>query len=267
METRSKHRYNSLSASALDAYDSCPRYYECRYIKRLPTKQGGAMIAGSAYHRGVAYALGTIINGLSFTMEEVKTIVSEAWDGMVKSNSMKVDEEGNLIEVKHIDWGDKDPNTYKKTVLQLTELYIATMLSNIDAVAVEKKHTREIAPGLVVIGYTDIELRDDNIIENKFSTRRKSQGEVDNENQPGVYAYLLDRPLTCTYHQALDQKKLDFNIVKTKRSRDDIDWIKNKMLLTWKLIQTGVFPPQTNSWRCSMKYCEYYVDCRILHMF
>jgi len=261
-----KQYYKSLSASALDVYDSCPRYYEGRYIKKLPVKQTGRMIAGSSYHRGIAYALGTVINGLTFSIEEVCDIVSDAWDSLVRKNSVSI-EENTILEVKGIDWQDRDPGEYKGRVLDFVKLYIQFQLPQVDAVAVEKKHTRETIPGLFVVGYPDVELRSGAIEENKFAKRRKGQNEVDNEMQPYVYAYLLDRPLVCIYRQALDQKKMDFDIVETKRSSSDIEWVKKKIILTWKLIQTGIFPPQTGSWRCAPDYCDYYVDCRILHLF
>lgn len=251
-----------LSYSQINTWDLCPRSYEYRYIKKIPIIKGGRMIAGSVYHRAVCYALGSKANGFDVSEEEIYDVITNAWDAEVGSSIVKEGEDA-VLEAKKIDWGDDVPDKLKDRVIALTMLYLKDKLPLLQPLRVEKKHSIEISPELSLMGYIDVEFSDGNIADHKFSKKRMNQNEVDNSMQASAYATILDRPLTCAFHQALDQKKLDIDIITTNRTIEDIEWYIKKVIQTSELIKTGIFPPNTTSWKCSPDYCDYYADCRI----
>ncbi len=252
----------TISYSKVNLWDLCPKAYEYQYIKKLPLKGSGLMIAGTAYDRGVTFALGTKANGLTFEEEEIISVISDAWDGEINSKTIKEEDSDIVIPIKSIEWGDYDPGVLKDRVIKLVLMYIDRMLPNLNPVMVQKYHSVEIVPGLVLTGRPDVEFEDGNIADHKFTKRRMSDTEKDDNMQSSAYATILNHPLTCEFHLALNQKKLDIEVMPVKRTQSDIDWYREKVLLTARLIYTGIFPPRAMGWKCSPKYCDFYHECR-----
>ena len=252
-----------VSYSQINRWQMCPKSYEYQYIKHLPIVQGGRMIAGSAYHRGVAYALGSKANGFDVTEEEVKEIVYGAWEAAISDKLVKGEGGEVVVERKSIDWKDDNPEELKQKASAFAIKYCSEMLPNLDPMLVEKRCSRILPSGLLLVGYPDLELKSGEIADHKFVTKRASQNDIDKGMQGTTYAILKGRPLIYSLHQALDQKKPDFDTISTKRSEADINWGIDVIEKTWLLIQTGIFPPNSSSWLCSPDYCSFWHECRI----
>jgi hypothetical protein len=136
------------------------------------------------------------------------------------------------------------------------------MVPKLQPVAVEERLEGSI-DGIPFVGYPDLILPGPGVVDHKLATRRASQEMANKDMQFSAYAVLLEKPIWAAWHQALDQKKLDINVVTTERRQGDIDWFERLVVEVWRGIQAGVFPPNPLCWRCGPR-CPYELECRIL---
>lgn len=251
-----------MSYSMVRAYLDCPRYFLYRYIKRIPAVLDGRLLAGRVYHHGVAFALERKKAGQFVPMDELNDVMSDRWESELSEKVYYENLEEPRIEVKQVNWGDDEPGKLKDTVLRLGALYTTKMVPKLEPVAVEERLEGSIGD-IPFIGYPDLILQGPGIIDHKLATRRASQEAADKDMQFSAYAALLGRPIWAAWHQALDQKKLNINVVLTERRQGDIDWFAQMVVEVWHGIQSAVFPPNPLCWRCSGK-CPYEIECRVL---
>ena len=252
-----------LSYSSLRTYLQCPRQFEYRYLKKLPAVLNGRLIAGRVYHHGVAHALKSKMYGKLAKVEEVTDIMSDTWDAQL-SEQVVYDELGEpKVEAKLVEWGDDEPGKLKDTIISLAKLYIVQEVPKLEPVAVEKR-LDGIIGGIPFMGYPDCVLAHKGVIDHKFSSKRMSQENADKDIQMSSYATLLGGPIWCRFDQALDQKKLDINVVLTERSQSDINWFARLVEQAWQGIISGIFPPNPLNWTCGEGQCSYFTECRVL---
>lgn len=256
-----------LSYTAISTYLNCPRAFMYRYIKREPTILTGRLIAGRAYHHGVAFALSTKKSGNTVNIDEVTDIVSGAWQSYLVDKLVYNELGEPKIEAVDVDWGDDDPGKLKDSIIKLVKMYIKQILPELKPTAVEEKIKADI-DGVPCIGYIDVmsELSDKTtlVIDHKLYKRSISDVDASKDLQMSIYATLLGKPIVCAFHQALLQKKLQVKKVLTERNNDDISWTTGLIKEVWKGIQSGIYPPNPTSWTCSEKSCSYFTTCRVL---
>ena len=214
------------------------------------------MVAGTVYHHGVEYALKQKMAKELAIVEEVRDIMCDRWAVEVGADVI----EG--AEVKSLDWGEDNPEDLKSKILTLAEVYIKTVLPDMNPVAVEKKLDGDIG-GVPFLGYVDAILPGPGVVDHKFAKRRMDQGSANKDMQITTYACLLKQPVWGAFHQALDQKKPVINIVLTQRGLADMEWYTVLVQKVWAAIQTGIFPPNPLTWKCGPN-CEYEMACRVL---
>jgi len=251
-----------LSYSMLRAWLDCPRYFEFRYVRKLPAVLDGRLLAGRVYHHGVAYALRRKKQGELVTPDEVKDIMSDRWQYELGERVYYEHLEEPEVEARQINWGSDDPGKLKDTVLKLATLYLRIMVPKLQPVAVEER-LEGVIGGVPFVGYPDLVLQGPGVVDHKLATRRTNQEAADKDLQFSAYAALIGRPIWAAFHQALDQKKPDINVVLTERRQGDIDWFAHLVVGVWKGIIAGVFPPNPMCWRCGSK-CPYEIECRVL---
>ena len=252
-----------LSYSQVRQYLECPRLYEWHYIRKKPVVVDGRLIAGGVYHHGLEYALKRKMQHELIRADEIKDVMSDRWDTEVRCDVIEDDRGSGALEVKEVNWKDDKPGELKAVVLSLGKLYLETMVPTMEPVAVEKKLEGMIG-GIPFLGYADVVLPGPGVIDHKFTTRRMDQGTANKDMQITTYACLLDRPIWGGFHQALDQKKQDINVVLTQRGRGDMEWFSRLVEKVAKGIQTGIFPPNPLTWKCAEDNCAYWIECRVL---
>ena len=252
-----------LSYTKIRCYLECPRLFLYRYLKKLPAILNGRMLAGRCYHHGVEYALKRKMAGSLTSVDEVKDIMSDRWEVELGEHVVYETEDEPKVEARHVDWGDDEPGKLKDTVLKLGGLYVKTMVPTLEPIAVEKKLSAEIA-GIPFLGYADVILPGPGVIDHKFATRRATVEAINKDLQFSAYAALLQGPIWCSWHQALNQKKPDINVVSTTRNQGDIDWFTHLVASVYPGIISGIYPPNPLTWQCGENRCSYWLECKIL---
>lgn len=251
-----------LSYSKIRCYLECPRLFEYRYLKKLPAILNGRMLAGRVYHHGVEYALKRKMAGWLTPPDEVKDIMSDNWEAELGERIVYESEDEPKVEARRVDWEDDEPGKLKNTVLKLGGLYVKTMVPTLEPVAVEEKLSAVLA-GIPFIGYPDMILPGPGVVDHKLATRRVSQEAADKDLQFSAYATLLGKPIWAAWHQALDQSKLDINVVSTARDQGDIDWFIHLAEKVYQGMLSGIYPPNPLTWQCGER-CSYHLECRVL---
>jgi len=190
--------------------------------------------------------------------------MSDRWEYELGEQVYYEHREEPEVEAKQINWGDDDPGRLKDVVLKLGALYIKKMLPKLQPVAVEER-IEGVLGGVPFVGYPDLIVEPGpGVIDHKLATRRMNPEVAHRDMQFSAYAALLGKPIWAAFHQALDQKKLDINVVLTERRQGDIDWFERLVAEVWRGIQAGIFPPNPLCWRCSEGKCSYWLECKIL---
>jgi len=251
-----------MSYSMVRAWLDCPRYFEYRYIRKLPAVLDGRLLAGRVYHHGVAYALKRRKAGEFISPDEVKDVMSDRWEYELGERVYYEHLEEPEVEARQVNWGEDNPGQVKDTILRLGALYTRIMVPKLQPVAVEQR-LEGVLGGVPFVGYPDLVVSGPGVIDHKLATRRVSPDAIHKDMQFSAYAALLGKPIWAAFHQALDQKKLGINVVTTERRQGDIDWFERLVAEVWHGIQAGIFPPNPLCWRCGPK-CPYELECRIL---
>lgn len=252
-----------LSYSMVRAWLDCGRYFEYRYIRKLPAVLDGRMLAGRVYHHGVEYALKQKKTGQFVPPDEVKDVMSDRWQAELRESVYYENLGEPQVEARQVNWGNDDPGKLKDTVLQLGALYVTKMIPKLEPLAVEERLEGTIG-GVSFVGYPDLVLAGPGVIDHKLTTRRTNTEMANKDMQFTAYAALLGKPIWGAWHEALDQKNLDINVVMTERRQGDIDWFAQLVVGVWHGIQSGVFPPNPLCWRCHETKCPYWLECRVL---
>lgn len=251
-----------MSYPMVRAWLDCPRYFQYRYIRRLPAVLDGRLLAGRVYCRGVGYALKRKMAGQFVPVDEVKDAISDRWQSELKEPVYYEHLEEPQIEAKQVNWGNDDPGKLKDAVLGLGALYTRIMLPKMQPVSVEER-IEGVLDGVPFVGYPDLVLPGPGVVDHKLVTRRMNPELIHKDMQFSAYAALLGKPVWAAFHQALDQKKLDINVMMSERRQGDIDWFVQLVAGVWHGVQAGVFPPNPLCWRCSGK-CPYEMECKVL---
>jgi hypothetical protein len=226
------------------------------------------LIAGRVYDHGVSYALKRRLAGEFVPPDEVEDVMSDRWQYELREPADYEHPDDFRVEAKQVNWGEDKPGKLKDTVLKLGALYVKVMLPRLQPLAVQER-LEGVIGGVPFVGYPDLivgrSLHDSGIgiIDHKFTTRRANQEMINKDMQFSAYAALLGRSVWAFWHQALDQEKLDINVVTTERRHGDIDWFAHLVGELWRGIMSGIFPPNPLCWRCGTK-CAYELECRIL---
>lgn len=259
--------FKRFSYSMIRCYLDCPKSFEFRYLRQLPTALNGALICGRCYHHGVEYALKRKQQGQLAAAEEVRDIVSDCWEAEVGEHFVYDDPGEAKIEAKQIEWAEDDPGKLKDAVLDLACLYLQEYVPYLTPLAVEERLIGEIA-GIPFVAYPDLIVGKPDgsgtgIIDHKFTTRKANQEYIDKDLQFSVYGALLGKSVWACWHQALMQRELKINVVSSTRSQDDYDWLGKVVSGVYQGINSGVFPPNPLSHFCG-EGCSYYLECRVL---
>tara|TARA_R110002020_G_scaffold94671_7_gene227605 strand:+ start:1323 stop:2228 length:906 start_codon:yes stop_codon:yes gene_type:complete len=104
------------------------------------------------------------------------------------------------------------------------------------------------------------------IVDHKTAKKKWQKNKESHRNtpQPGFYIgalreILQDDKVTFTYDIA--SWKGDFQRIDAPRTVEQIDAVKSKALITTGLIEGNTFMPNTTSFLCSERFCDYWLQC------
>lgn len=249
-----------MSYSAIDAYQTCPRYFEYRYVKKIKTPKAAAALHGTAVHQ-------TIQTWLIMPPEirpPLLDLWAETWPATVKEW-----EDGGPVK-----W-DFDREHYDLSGQYLLEMPI--FVSRLNGLRLHPDYAPETKllfdmPGVgrPIIGFIDLILEDGTPLDIKVTGKGWDHIKARSSLQPRFYMWGLRsslHPLTFVHWVLL--KPNDWNPaggmqwIKTDYLDADIDTLLPIVQGIWSQIEAGIFPQVPNGhWKCNPKWCEYYQMCK-----
>ncbi|MHB1131752.1 MAG: RecB family exonuclease [Chloroflexota bacterium] len=249
-----------LSYSSINTWLLCPRSWKLRYVDKVQTPKSAALVFGSCFHETVESYLRARCLG------EPPDILS-IWQRLWSSET----------EGEPIDWGESTREqlsndglrllTHKETIAIIATLQPYT-LGDLPAV----EHRVELrVPGvpLPVIGFIDLIHADGVPCDFKTSARSWTQEKLDAELQPLFYLAALSQSgfranpqLRFRHYIFVKTKNPQVQTLEVQHNPAELFWLLDLVRSVWVGIKAGSFPPNTNSWKCSPRYCEYWAICR-----
>lgn len=240
-----------VSHSQVSMWKRCPRQWEYRYVYGLKEPPSGALVMGSCYHTTLEEQFRQkITSGFDLDFDICYDIFDTAW-------SIRLQEE-------EIDWEGKDPGALKDQGLNLVGTYLEEAAPKVQPLEVERTYERPVANIRFVMR---LDILDINrvIIDHKTSSRSYTQEDIDRDQQASAVAFAMDRPIVFYNHVAVKTKVPKIQLIKTHRTRADIEWYQRSAEQVVALMKTGIAPPVEDGWdnrHCNPRYCGYWQRCR-----
>ena len=238
-----------ISHSQKSMWIRCPRQWEYRYIYGLKEPPSISLIEGGCYHTTLEENFKQKIDsGIDLDFDICYDIFTTAW-------------EKRLHETDEIQWEDKEPGTVKDEGLNLVGVYIENVAPQVSPLEVEREYVKPVL-GTKFVMRLDVMDVNKVVIDHKTSSRSYNQDDDDKDPQASAVAFALDRPIVFYNHVALKLKQPRIQLVKTYRTRADIDWYQKSTEQVISLMRTGIAPPNEGHYLCSPRFCGYWKRCR-----
>jgi len=238
-----------VSPTQLDMWQRCPRQWKYRYVDGLKSPPGFALIEGSCYHKSLeANFVQKITSFEDLPVDDCLDAFSTQW-------SKQLSESGD------IDWGDRKPESIKNEGHSLVRTYMTVQAPSVQPIEVEEWYVSEVA-GIRFVMRIDLLECNGIVIDHKTSSKSYNQSDVDKDMQASAAAFSLNRPVLFHNHIAVKIANPKIQVIKTIRTREDIEWWLDAASGIITQMKTGIAPPRTDSWICSLKYCGYWSKCR-----
>ena len=264
-----------LHWSHIDMLMRCPKQYQFRYVDGIVRPPGIALHVGSSVHEAVADNMrhkadsGHLL-ALGDVKERAAASLRKRWDE--EGVWMNEDELARGIENMR---GAAVDEAVSLTAQHHRE--VAPHIKPISAAHVERPFViRTKRPYDIAGTFDEVEAAD--IRDTKTSKQGLQRGDVDSSVQFSIYALaaLLDPEIGKEKgHHAFEGEPGTVDIKvdvlnkktgksKTMRTQRDMKAIETALSIVdvyWKFVQTGVFPPSTNGWWCSSRWCGWHDQC------
>ena len=269
---------NHLSYSSVNLYTLCPRSFRFRYIDKVQTPTSPNLVFGSAFHGAIEdYIVAQAKAGQVDTPTLLTDLWAEHW-------------QKQLADKRNADiaWGDKSADEFaalgkrmlknqvtvtgggperKMTTSQFLD-GLAPMIEG-EGPVIEKRVEMNV-PGVPVpiIGYIDMIAADGVPVDFKTASRAWYADKAKQEKQPDFYLAALNQTGLAApdgkfrYIVFTKTKSPKIQVIETKRTVADLFWLFGMITEIWQAIEAGVFPPNTTTWKCSPKWCDYWPMCR-----
>lgn len=238
-----------VSHSQIKLWLRCPKTWEYRYVQGLKIPPAGALIEGGCYHKALEVNYRQkITTQTDLPVDSCLDAFSDAWNN-------------RLAEEEFIDWEERNPDVLKDEGISLVQEYQISTAPSVQPVKVEEACVSEVA-GVKFVCVPDLEDNNRAVIDHKTSSRSFTQDDVDRDIQASAEAFALGRPIVFYSHVALKLKVPRIQIVKTFRTRADIEWWLNMVVGIIQQMKSGIAPPRPYDWHCSERFCGYWSRCR-----
>jgi len=238
-----------VSPSQLDMWQKCPRQWQYRYVEGLKIPPSGALVEGRCYHKSLEANFAQKIESFEdLPVGDCLDAFSTEWRVALSG------EEG-------VEWEDSKPEYIKNEGHSLVRTYMAGRAPYVQPIEVEEWYVSSVA-GVKFLMRIDLLECNGIVIDHKTSNKSYNQADVDRDMQASAAAFSLNRSILFHNHVAVKIAKPKIQVVKTVRTREDIEWWLDAASCIVTQMKTGVAPPRTNGWWCSPKYCGFYDRCR-----
>ncbi len=256
-----------LSYSSVSAYLECGKWWEFKYIKKIPIIPNANLIFGSIWH-------GTVEKFIANPDSSLFNLYEESWKQTLEKN-------------KEINWGGDTPEAvYNQGMKWVT---VQDLVSNTETYLNMTNFLRTIRPGkdengkylierelyfkvpgveIPIECHIDIITEDGIPSDFKTSSKSWSQTKAEDEIQPLFYLIALNQAKI----PVPDFQFRHFVFIKTKTPKVQVFQIKRtpgQMFTTmitirsvWESINKGIFNENPGSWKCNSKYCDFWRNCR-----
>lgn len=172
-----------------------------------------------------------------------------------------VDDEGGP---KSIDWeGSSFPRAIDST-MELTRIHMLHHAPAIHPKAVQEEMHRPLKDGRDFVGYLDFITEDGAVGDIKTGKRRMGQASADTDMQAHAYAYLMGKGIDFAYWRTIDTGTQRYEeVLNTHRTSEQASWYEHAAEEVSAAINTGIFPPNTQGWHCSPKFCDFWQRCQV----
>jgi hypothetical protein len=248
-----------LSYSSISSYLSCAAAWKYHYLDKVPTPTSPELVFGSAFHSTIE----EYIKGAH--QANLVDLWQTSWTRHVEATPQ-------------ISWSDS-PESYCNTGIRMfTSPEITNGILSIKAMkgetgpVIEKKVELRV-PGVPVpiVGYIDIITEDGIPGDFKTSSKSWTSDKAVNEMQPIFYLAALSQigmsvPAGRFRHFVFVKTKTpQFQIMEHVHKPGEMFWLFGMIRRVWEAIESGCFPPNPSTWKCSPMYCEYWGMCRGKH--
>jgi CRISPR/Cas system-associated exonuclease Cas4 (RecB family) len=255
-----------LSYSSVSSYLLCPQAWYRHYVLKEQTPTAPALVFGTAFHEAVEQ----LIHRTRYRGEaEVDSsgIFAVCWE--------------KVIEGQEIDWQDQNRRDLANAGMKMishpdVQQILGTLLPMVDdqGPMIERRIELRV-PGvpIPVIGYIDCITEEGIPLDIKTASRMWTQEQAEKELQPAFYLAALNQasfthnPEQQFIHWVTSKPSKRGNGIKSqtffsKRTNTDLFRLFTTITEVWKGIQAGAFPCNTNTWKCSSRYCQHYEGCQ-----
>ena len=238
-----------VSHSQLDMWQRCPRQWQYRYVEGIKSPPSGALVVGHCYHKSleVNFSLKRVTFE-DLPVEDCLDVYSTEWDK-------------RLSEEEAVDWEGKPSGKVKDEGYSLVRTYIIDQAPQVQPVEFEEWYVSDVA-GVKFVMRIDMINDVGVVLDHKTSKRSYNQDDVDKDMQASAAAFSLDRAILFHNHVAIKTARPRIQVVKTVRTREDIEWWLDTASGIVLQMKSGIAPPRPLGWWCSPQYCGYYERCR-----
>jgi len=240
-----------ISASKTKTFGMCQRQYDYKYNLGNYSPPSQPAMQGIISHEIVA-----------IDMEHK----------LATGKNMDLQEKLDLVDVKfkesfengNTEFQDSLEDLVRET-RELIQVHHDNFAIKVDPFLIEKKFEVDVY-GQKVNGVIDLITKDSWIIDHKFLTKSPSQSEVDRDIQLSFYSLAFRLMfgevekgirLDCTI-KTKNKKALT---ITTSRSNQELEWTAKFIIQVSKAMDSGNYPPNSNGWWCSDKWCPAYDAC------
>lgn len=238
-----------LSYSSIQKYLTCSRQWRFKYIDEIPVEEkSDALLFGSAWHKMIGLVVGGNDN------------LGNAW---TKAISSVTEEKSDDAYADLVSLGMK----------MITSPTITPHLQGLNFWKMEQYMELNVPSVPVpIIGYIDAIRCDDNAnvpIDFKTAGRKWTQEKADHSLQATMYIAMMYQaglitslPAKFEFHIFTKTKNPELQILETWRTAQDLIELYNLIGVVWDAIEQGIYVPNSSSYLCSQKYCDFYNRCK-----
>lgn len=258
-----------LSNSQIDLLLSCGELYKRRYIEREKFPTTTSLIKGLSVHKmAERYNLSILRDGTVTPVEELRMILRDEIEEFYSKPDLYLTQDEQKYTQEQL------KHRMYEMLYPVVDLFIRSM-EGVIPVEAESRQSIKI-PGFnkSIMYVMDLEDQDGAIIDYKVSGKKKTQKDIDNDMGLTIYALAYYSkykkfPTAIKYFnyiayrtQKKQEVKADFQILETTRDLDDFEALFNRLNVSLRAIDQGVFlPAETGHWKCSPDYCHRYKQC------
>jgi hypothetical protein len=249
----------NLSPSKVEAAMLCMMSFKFRYVDRVPEMASGVMLAGRAVHAVLESALKRMVTtGKLPSWQECDDWYRPAWD------KEAAEEEGKPGFLGW-NWEAEVEATVREESRAIVKVAYDQVLPTMKPKLIEHRLDWTIpceGGDIPMVGYLDL-LEEGGLLSDWKTTTKVSARATETWMQFAGYAM----PLSVELGQEVINARKIF-LIRGKRPRVEMApftigpkhraWFASAACELWKACRAGAYPPNTNGWWCSSKFCGFH---------